>query len=156
MATPFAPFASIRMVWERPTAAVTSLRDGTRATVDQVVIEAYLDDLGGSGEQAIGAQAVSGSSISGNLTRWAVLPSGASWLDSGASWTWDETGLRPDGLPRGEKLQTFIGNLSALPAVGQAEIGHITIATLSTEGGIDGLVRALAGDEFTGTFAAGR
>ena len=156
MATPFAPFASIRMVWERPTAAVTSLRDGTRATVDQVVIEAYLDELGGSGEQAIGAQAVSGSSISGNLTRWAVLPSGASWLDSGASWTWDETGLRPAGLPRGEQLQTFIGNLSALPAIGQGETGHITIATLSAEGGIDGLVRALAGDEFTGTFAAGR
>ena len=156
MATPFAPFASIRMVWERPTAALTSLRDGARATVDQVVIEAYLDELGGSGEQAIGAQAVSGSSISGNLTRWAVLPSGASWLDSGASWTWDETGLRPDGLPRGEQLQAFIGNLSALPALGQAEIGHITIATLSTEGGIDGLVRVLAGDEFTGTFAAGR
>jgi hypothetical protein len=156
MATPFAPFASIRMVWERPTAAVTSLRDGTRATVDQVVIEAFLDELGGSGEQAIGAQSVSGSSITGNLTRWAVVPSGASWLDSGASWTWDETGLRPAGLPRGERLQTFIGDLSALPAVGQAEIGHITIATLSAEGGIDGLIRELAGDEFTGTFAAGR
>lgn len=156
MATPFAQFASIRLLWERPTAALTSLRDGTRTTVDQVVIEAFLDELGGSGEQAIGAQAVSGSSISGNLTRWAVLPSGASWLDSGASWTWDETGLRPDGLPRGEKLQAFIGNLSVLPDVGQAEIGHITIATLSAEGGIDGLVRTLAGDEFTGTFAAGR
>ena len=156
MATPFAPFASIRLLWERPTAALTSLRDGTRTTVDQVVIEAYLDELGGSGEQAIGAQSIAGSSISGNLTRWAVLPSGASWLDSGASWAWDETGLRPAGLPRGEQLQTFIGNLSALPAIGQGETGYITIATLSAEGGIDGLVRTLAGDEFTGTFAAGR
>jgi hypothetical protein len=156
MATPFAPFASIRMAWERPTAALTSLRDGVRATVDQVVIEAFLDELGGSGEQSIGAQAVSGVSISGNVTRWAVVPSGASWLDSGTSWTWDETGLRPEGLPRGERLETFIGNLSALPATGQAEIGYITIATLSTEGGIDGLIRSLAGDEFTGTFAAGR
>lgn len=156
MATPFAPFASIRMAWERPTAALTSLRDGVRTTVDQVVIEAFLDELGGSGEQAIGAQAVSGVSISGNITRWAVVPSGGSWLDSGTSWTWDETGLRPEGLPRGERLEAFIGNLSALPATGQAEIGYITIATLSTEGGIDGLIRGLAGDEFTGTFAAGR
>lgn len=156
MATPFAPYASIRMLWERPTAALTSLRDGTRTTVDQVVIEAYMDELGGGGEQAIGAQSIAGSSISGNLTRWAVIPSGASWLDSGASWTWDETGLRPEGLQRGAKVQAFIGDLSALPAIGQGETGHITIATLSPEGGIDGLVRTLAGDEFTGIFAAGR
>ena len=156
MATPFAPFASIRMVWDRPTAVLTSLRDGTRTTVDQVVIEAFLDEMGSGGEQALGAQAVSGGSISGSITRWAVVPSGASWLDAGSSWTWDETGLRPAGLPRGERLESFIGDLSALPDKGQAEIGYITIATLSSEGGIDGLVRELAGDEFTGTFAAGR
>jgi hypothetical protein len=156
MATPFAEFASIRMVWDRPTAALTSLRDGTRTTADQVVIEAFQDELGGGGEQSIGAQSIAGSPISGNITRWAVVPSGASWLDSGASWTWDETGLRPDGLPRGERLEAFIGDLSALPATGQAELGYITIATLSSEGGIDALVRQEAGDEFTGTFAAGR
>jgi hypothetical protein len=156
MATPFAQFASIRMLWERPTAALTTLRDGTRTTVDQVVLEAFMDELGGGGEQAIGAQSIAGSSISGNLTRWAVLPSGASWLDAGTSWAWDETGLRPDGLPRGVKLKAFIGNLSALPALGQGEMGHITITTLSAEGGIDGVVRELAGDEFSGTFAAGR
>jgi hypothetical protein len=128
-----------------------------RAAADQVAIEAYLDELQGpSGEQETGAKAIGAASVDGNITRWAVIPSGGTWLQAGTSWAWNTTGLRPPGLPRGEKLQAFIGKLSALPATSGGEHGWLTIATLSSVGGIDAIAAAAAGDEFTGTFAAGR
>lgn len=156
MSTPFAEFASLRMLWHRPTAAITSLREGIRPNSEAVIIEAFAELSGTSGEQPSGGRNIGTAGIEGNITRWAVVPSGGNWLDAGAAWAWDETGLRPTGLPRGQKLEAFLGDLSALPTVGDGERGHLTIATLSSVGGIDALVRLEAGDEFTGTFAAGR
>lgn len=157
MATPFAPFANVRMAWKRPTAALTSLRDGMKPTADLVVIEAFTEGVQVGGEQpGGGGRSIGSGSIEGYITRWAVVPAGASWLDAGTAWSWTDTGLRPTGLPRGEKLEAFIGNLSGLPTVGDGERGWLTIATLTGTGGIDALVRAAAGDKLTGTFAAGR
>jgi len=156
MATPFAPFANLRMLWCRPTAALTSLRDGMRPAVDLVVIEAFAELQGPGGEQDSGGRAIGSASIEGNITRWAVVPSGAGWLDAGTAWSWTDTGLRPSGLPRGEKLEAFMGAIASLPTVTDGERGTVTLATLSGIGGIDAIVRAAAGDEFTGTFAAGR
>lgn len=156
MPTPFAPFANLRMVWLRPTAARTSLREGMRATTEQVVIEAFAELQGPSGEQETGARAIGAASVEGNITRWAVVPSGGTWLQAGTSWAWNTSGLRPAGLPRGEKLEAFMGKLSILPATTEGERGWLTLATLSGVGGIDAIVAAAAGDEFTGTFAAGR
>lgn len=156
MPTPFAPFANVRMLWLRPSAARTSLREGMRVAADRVVIEAFAELQGPSGEQETGARAIGAAGIEGNITRWAVVPSGATWLDAGGSWAWTTTGLRPPGLPRGEKLEAFIGKLSILPTTTEGERGWITLATLSGVGGIDAIVAAAAGDEFTGTFAAGR
>lgn len=156
MATPFADFTNLRMLWRRPTAALTSLRDGMRPAVDLVVIEAFAELQGPGGEQDSGGRAIGAASIEGNLTRWAVVPSGAGWLDAGSAWSWTDTGLRPTGLPRGEKLEAFMGAITSLPALTEGERGWVTIATLSGVGGIDALIRVEAGDEFTGTFAAGR
>jgi len=156
MPTPFAPFANLRMVWLRSTAARTSLREGMRATTEQVVIEAFAELQGPSGEQETGARAIGAASVEGNITRWAVVPSGGTWLQAGTSWAWNTSGLRPAGLPRGEKLEAFMGKLSILPATTEGERGWLTLATLSGVGGIDAIVAAAAGDEFTGTFAAGR
>jgi len=156
MATPFADFANLRMLWRRPTAALTSLRDGMRPAVDLVVIEAFAELQGPGGEQDSGGRAIGAASIEGNLTRWAVVPSGAGWLDAGSAWSWTDTGLRPTGLPRGEKLEAFMGAITSLPTLTEGERGWVTIATLSGVGGIDALIRVEAGDEFTGTFAAGR
>lgn len=156
MPTPFAPFANLRMLWRRPTAAVTSLREGMRPTTDLVVIEAFAEVSGPGGEQESGGRSIGAGSIEGNITRWAVVPSGGGWLDAGSAWSWTDTGLRPAGLPRGEKLEAFMGAISNLPAVTEGERGWITIATLSGVGGIDAVIRAAAGDEFSGTFAAGR
>jgi hypothetical protein len=156
MATPFADFASLRMLWHRPTAAITSLREGIRPNSEAVVIEAFAELSGPSGEQSSGGRDIGAASIEGNITRWAVVPAGGNWLDAGAAWAWNDTGLKPTGLPRGQKLEAFLGDLSALPTVTDGERGHVTIATLSSVGGIDALVRVEAGDEFAGTFAAGR
>ena len=157
MPTPYAPYASLRMLWQRPTASRASLREGMRTAVDQVVIEAYLKKpQGPSGEQETAARAIGAASLEGHITRWAVVPSGSTWLQAGSSWAWIDTGLRPPGLPRGEKLQAFIGKLSALPATNDGELGWLTIATLSSVGGIEAIVAAKAGDKFSGTFAAGR
>jgi hypothetical protein len=156
MPTPYAPYASLRLLWRRPTAAATSLREGLQRATDLVVIEAFAEAQDPGGERESGGRSIGSGGIEGNITRWAVVPSGANWLDAGAAWSWIDTGLRPTGLPRGEKLEAFMGNLPALPITADGERGWVTIATLSGTGGIDAIVRAAAGDEFTGTFAAGR
>jgi hypothetical protein len=156
MATPFADFANLRLLWRRPTAAATSLREGLQRATDLVVIEAFAELQEPGGEQDSGGRSIGSVSIEGNITRWAVVPSGANWLDTGTAWSWTDTGLRPTGLPRGEKLEAFMGDLASLPTTAEGERGYVTIATLSGVGGIDALIRVEAGDEFTGTFAAGR
>lgn len=156
MATPFAPYASIRMKWEKPTSVSTNLREGIATTVVIIVIEAYLDVYGPSGEQPLGGRSIGAATMEGNITRWVQIPTGASWLENGSSWSWVDTGIRPDGLPRGEKMDAFKGDLSLLPSTTKGELGYATIATLSNEGGIDAIVSQFAGDEFTGTFVAGR
>jgi len=156
MATPFADFANLRLLWRRPTAAATSLREGLQRATDLVVIEAFAEVQGPGGEQPSGGRSIGSGSIEGNITRWAVVPFGAGWLDSGTAWSWTDTGLRPTGFPRGEKLEAFMGDLASLPTTTEAERGWVTIATLSGVGGIDALIRVEAGDEFTGTWAAGR
>lgn len=156
MPTPFAEFANCRMAWHRATSERTSLREGMRTATDSVVLEAKIKVQGPSGEQDSGGRSIGAGSCVGYITRWAVVPSGGGWLDTGASWAWNDTGLRPDELPRGEKLEAFIGKLSELPTTNQGEKGYITIATLTGEGGIDAIKREAAGDKFTGTFAAGR
>ncbi len=156
MATPFAQFPGMRMIWRRPTSTPANLREGIAMATDSVVIEAYVETSGPNGEQSLGGQHFGAATVEGNITRWAVIPAGANWLDSGSSWSWDDSGLKPLGLLRGEKMQAFLGATTNLPSRGDGEIGWLTIATISSEGGIDGIIRQLAGDEFTGTFAAGR
>jgi hypothetical protein len=73
------------MVWRRPTDAPADLREGIRPAFDTVVLEAYVDTSGPSSEQPLGGQHIGSASVEGNITRWAVLPSGADWLDAGSS-----------------------------------------------------------------------
>lgn len=156
MPTPLAEFANCRMVWHRPTSVRTSLREGMRSTTDTIVLEAKIKLQGPTGEQDSGGRSIGAGSCVGYITQWALIPVNSNWLEAGRSWTWNDSGLRPDGLSRGEKLEAFIGRLASLPAIGQGEKGYITIATLMGEGGIDAIKREAAGDKFTGTFAAGR
>ena len=156
MATPFAPFANVRLLWRRPLAAPMGLREGISGQQEQVVLEAFGKQGGVGGEQASGGRQIASGSATLYITRWTVLAPGQHWLDPGEIWDWDETGLRPTGLPRGEKLEAFWGDLAILPELTDGEQGWFTIASMPGPGGIDALVRAAAGDKLTGTFAAGR
>ncbi|MEY3462755.1 MAG: hypothetical protein RLZZ468_533 [Cyanobacteriota bacterium] len=156
MATPFAEFANLRMLWQQPIEAPASLREGLRAPVSLVVIEAYAElSPGGDGVDAGGTE-IGSQSVTGNLTRWATVPEGADWLDAGSSWAWTDTGLRPPGLRAGEKLEAWEGPLASLPTASTGTRGWLTLTFLSPQGGIDALVAAEAGDEFNGIFAGGR
>lgn len=158
MATPFAPYANLRLLFRRPTDAPASLREGPRPpAVDLIVIEAFAEFTPGSGDTEAGGLVIGSQRVEANITRWAPLPAGAAFLDAGTSWSWTDTGLRPQGLTQGLKLQAFTGSLTALPTITDGGLnGWLTIDSLSNVGGIDDLVRQIAGDELTGTFAAGR
>jgi hypothetical protein len=148
---------NIRLVFERPTANDTNLRDGFNPAVELIALEAYVESQGGAGgQQPSGAGAIAAGSFKGWWNRWALIPSGASWLDLGTSWTWDTTGLRPAGLDEGAILEAFYGDLTGLPAIGMGKRGWFTVQSLQGVGGIDALVRAAGLDEFSGQFATGR
>lgn len=157
MPTPFAPYANLRLLFRRPSATPASLREGPRpAAVELVVIEAFAElSAGGDGTEAGGLE-IGQQALSGNITRWAILPAGATWLQAGTSWPWNDTGLRPPGLRAGEKLEAWEGPLTALPTITGGTPGWVTIHSLSGTGGIDALVAAEAGDEFSGVFAVNR
>ena len=148
---------NIRAVFDRPTAADTDLRDGFNPATESIVIEAYVETSGSGGApQPSGAGSIGQISVTGYWNRWAIVLSGASWLDAGSSWTWNTTGLRPDELQRGATLEAFYGDLTALPALGQGDRGWLTISGLQGTGGIDAILRAKGLDRFDGSFASGR
>lgn len=158
MPTPFAQFASVRLIWVETTAKPADLRDGPRpGTSRSVVIEAYIEPTpaGPAGTDAGGGE-IGSQNLKGFITRWALLPSGANWLDAGAAWSWDDSGLRPAGLVAGTRMEAVECDLAALPSPPTLRRGWLTIGTLSGTGGVDAIVRAAAGDEFSAVFADGR
>lgn len=160
MASPFAAYANLRLRFERRTDVTPNFRDGARVPMEIVVIDAWArSNEAGGGEQQTGGLAMGQFMLTGFLVRYAVLPSGADWLSLGITWPWVETGLRPDGLKAGEKLQACWGDLSGLPAVDDAETGWLTLSQISHpygSGGIGARLRSAAGDKFAGVFAETR
>jgi hypothetical protein len=82
MPTPFAPYANLRLLFRRPSAPPASLREGPRsAAVELVVIEAFAElSAGGDGTEAGGLE-IGQQALSGNITRWAILPAVAASPD---------------------------------------------------------------------------
>lgn len=140
MATRFKSLANVRMLWQQPGAIPASFRQGARPTsTAAIVIEAFLKGGSGGGETPTPSAAIGGESWSGYLTRWALLPTGASWLDLGSSWTWNETGTRPTGLRRGMSCQAFFGNLANLPVEGSGIRGELELSSLEGTYGVGGI-----------------
>jgi hypothetical protein len=169
MPTPFASFAAARLAWQRPTEALTNLRDGFRyAATETVVIDFFFEPGVGEGSMpprarsddrnATTIQASKSRTISGYITRWAVVPEDANWLDAGTGWTWNDTGLRPDGLTAGEdELQAALVSIANLPAIDRAEIGTMTLDQLGSSygpGGVGAVITRTAGEYLMGTFRA--
>lgn len=169
MASPFADLANGRLAWQRPTEPLTNLRDGFRHTATETVaIDFFFEPGVGEGSMpprarsddrnATTVQASKSRTISGYITRWAVVPDDANWLDAGTGWVWNDTGLRPDGLIAGdEELQAALVNITNLPAIDRAEIGTLTLDQLGSSygpGGVGALITEAAGEYLMGTFRA--
>lgn len=161
MASPFATRANARIRWQQGT-ALPDLREGLTAATELVVIEAFLTLRGvpdrqgaGAGAAAEGlpsAMAAESQPAIGYVTRWAVVPTGATWLDSGAGWTWDTTGLRPPSLvASNQEAQLYFGPLAALPTPPPGSLRTITFLQVTWDqgdGGIGAQLRSKAGDRF--------
>ena len=156
MATRFKALANCRMLWQKPGTLPVNFRQGARPTATTaVVIEAFLKGGSGGGETPTPSAAIGGESWSGYLTRWALLPTGASWLELGNSWSWNETGTRPPGLRRGMSCKAFIGNLLLLPAVGAGIDGQLELVSLEGTYGVGGIGARLlprTGERISATF----
>jgi hypothetical protein len=147
MATDFAEYASLRMLWQPP-GTITSFRAGVPAAGPAVVVEAFAKPQGRSEQDLPGVKA--GSLIlEGFVTRWAMLGS-ASWLAAGASLAWDETGYRPAGMLPGATGQAVLTDLTVLPTLADgAEQGQLRILEFPFGvGGIGSELREALGDKF--------
>jgi hypothetical protein len=149
MATDFAEYANLRMLWTPP-GTITNFRAGVPAAGPAVVIEAFAKSQGRSEQDLPGVMA--GSLIlEGYLTRWALLGS-ASWLAAGSSLSWNETGYRPAGMLPGAEGKAVLTNLSTLPTLADGtEQGQLRMLELGQPFGVGGIgieLREALGDKF--------
>jgi hypothetical protein len=155
MATDFAPYANLRLLIPQPAEAPESLRDGLPVSRGAWVIEAFAKAEQGAGRDAPGPPSIDPSKriLAGYITAWATLPAETDWLAARSAFTWDETGLAPDGLMVGMSGPGFLGALPDLPALtGNPQQGEATIQGLSGtfgSGGIGAELRAVTGDAIT-------
>jgi hypothetical protein len=149
MATDFAEYANLRMLWTPP-GVITNFRAGVPAAGPAVVVEAFAKSQGRSEQDLPGVMAGS-LIVEGYLTRWALLGN-ASWLAAGSSLSWDETGYRPAGMLPGAEGKAVLTNLSALPTlVDGTEQGQLRMLELSQPFGVGGIgieLREALGDKF--------
>jgi hypothetical protein len=147
MATNFAEYANLRMIWTPP-GAITNFRAGVPAAGPAVVVEAFAKSQGRSEQDLPGVLA--GSLIlEGYLTRWALLGN-ASWLVAGSSLSWNETGYRPAGMLPGAEGKAVLTDLTVLPTLADgAEQGQLRILEFPFGvGGIGSKLRKVLGDKF--------
>ena len=147
MATDFAEYANLRMLWTPP-GTITNFRAGVPAAGPAVVVEAFAKPQGRSEQDLPGVKAGS-LMLEGFITRWALLGS-ANWLAAGSSLTWDETGYRPAGMLPGATGQAVITDLTVLPTLADgAEQGQLRILEFPFGiGGIGSELREALGDKF--------
>jgi len=147
MATDFAEYANLRMLWQPP-GTITNFRAGVPAAGPAVVVEAFAKPQGRSEQDLPGVKAGS-LMLEGFVTRWALLGS-ASWLVASTSLTWDETGYRPAGMLPGATGQAVLTDLTVLPTLANgAEQGQLRILEFPFGvGGIGSELREALGDKF--------
>lgn len=160
MASPFSGFQNLRVVISQRRLA-PSLRDGVtqQGPPEQVVVELFAKVQGSGSGGNLPSIEVGAGSCSGFIVRWAPLQQGQDWLTSGDYLRWTDDGLRPDLLTPGMTCRGFLGDLTLLPEQGGGQLGELEITELGQPfgvGGIGALIRAAAGDKFTGTWRASR
>lgn len=155
MATDFAPYANLRMLWARPV-EITDLRNGIPVSTDLVVIEAFVKG-GGATPQELPSLRSSTVIREGFITQWAELPEDADWLAAGSSWSWSTDGLMPPGLQAEARGRAYLGPLEQLPTIANGGmLGEATILELGGQFGVGGIgaeLRAALGDAIRVSFA---
>ena len=154
MATDFADYANIRILWS-PQPVIEDLRSGVPVATDHMVIEAFVKGDGPSPQEmpSIKLHAIN---LDGYITRYATLASDADWLNAGSSLTWTETGLMPDGFRAEIRCQAIFGDLTVLPTI-SGLVGSATILKAGGRygaGGIGAELRGELGDAIQLSFAA--
>jgi hypothetical protein len=149
MATDFAPYANLRMLWQPP-GTITSFRSGVPVAGPAVVVEAFAKGSGRSEQDLPGVKA-GALILEGYITRWALLGS-ATWQAAGSAFSWNETGFRPAGMLPGATGQAVLTHLTLLPTLADgSEVGQLRILELSQPFGIGGIgteLREALGDKF--------
>jgi hypothetical protein len=150
MATPFAAFPNLRIVWT-PLGAITDLREGVQEAGTPILIEAFAKGVGRT-EELTGGIRAGALVLDGYVTRYATMGAGQSITTAASAFSWTGTGLRPPGLLPGAIGEAFFGNVQGLPTVTPgAERGKVRFTVFSADfgvGGIGALVRPLTGDKF--------
>lgn len=155
MATPFGPYANLRILWIPP-GDITDFRSGVPSSGTPVLIEAFAKALR-TADQELPGIAIGNVIYEGYVTRWIELPEDATWLDNDEEWEWTDDGTRPEGLLPGASAKGFLGDLGSLPIVTDgAERGVVTFTQIGQNygvGGIGSIIREKIGDKFEAGFA---
>lgn len=157
MPTPFLEFANCRMHFSRRTSRIPNFREGGRVPEETVVIEAFASLVfsAAQGTQQAGSLELKQQFLKGYICRYAVIPAGTNWLADGTNWSWDESGLKPDGLQSGTKCRTWFGALEDLPSTAHGEQGITDMRSVILAhgvGGIGKIIRSVAGDRIDGIY----
>lgn len=150
MATDFAPYANVRILWIPP-GTITDFRSGVPTAGDPIVIEAFVKGETSPAQDLPSIKAAP-RTLSGYITSWATVPTGTDWLAATTAFSWDTTGLAPAGLLPGVKGRAFLGSLEALPATTGGQQGEATIVSVAGMFGVGGIgaeLRAALGDGIT-------
>lgn len=149
MATDFYDYANLRLLIPQPATAPVNFRSGVPSGTGSWIIQCFV-----KGETSAAPELPSVNPrmrvLTGYMTGWATLPASTSWLAASSAFSWNTTGLAPDGLLPGAMGRGFLGMLDRLPTIAASgQQGEATILGLAEPfgpGGIGSELRQLLGD----------
>jgi hypothetical protein len=154
MATDFAPYINLRVLWTAP-GTITSFRDGVTAAGTAYVVDAFAKRAGTTDELTPGIKAGL-TKLSGYICRYAPLPTGTVWTAAPSAFQWVTTGERPPAMLPGATGSAILGMVMSLPTVMNGnETGILQFTELGGTFGIGGIgeeLRAELGDKFAAVF----
>jgi hypothetical protein len=149
MPTPFYSRSNCRILIPQPPSAPANFRSGVPASTASWVLEAFIRGPMSEGED-LPSTTARVRNLSGFITAYATLPTGATWTAAGSAFSWTTTGLAPEGLLPGLMGRAYLGDLSLLPLTpSPGQQGEATITSIGGRygpGGIGAQLRRSTGD----------